>query len=111
MVELNSDGMNDSQLITQLSNTPGRSIIVMEDIDVSLPSKNRRIQIQKKREESQEYGHNSKVTLSGVLNALDGLCTADSQIVIMTTNFIKDLDPALIRPGRLVKNIYINHQN
>ena len=100
MVELNSDDMSDSKLITQLSKTPGRSIVVMEEIDMALPSKDRRMQIQKTKEELGQYGPASRVSLGGVLHALDGLCTAESQIVIMTTNYINDLDPALIRPGR-----------
>ena len=100
MVELNSDDMSDSKLITQLSKTPGGSIVVMEEIDMALPSKDRRMQIQKTKEELGQYGPASRVSLGGVLHALDGLCTAESQIVIMTTNYIDDLDPALIRPGR-----------
>ena len=42
------------------------------------------------------------ITLSGVLNAIDGVESAKSQIMIMTTNFKEHLDPALIRPGRKV---------
>ena len=94
--------MSDSRLITQLSKIPGRSIVVMEEIDMALPSKDRRKQMEKKKEELNQYGPVTKVTLSGVLNALDGLFTSESQIVIMTTNYIDNLDPALIRPGRLV---------
>ena len=41
------------------------------------------------------------VTFSGILNALDGITTNENQIVIMTTNHIEHLDPALIRPGRV----------
>ena len=43
----------------------------------------------------------NSVTFSGILNALDGITTADNQIVIMSTNHIGHLDPALIRPGRV----------
>ena len=102
IVEFSSDDMSDSRLITQLSKIPGRSIVVMEEIDMALPSKDRRKQMEKKKEELNQYGPVTKVTLSGVLNALDGLFTSESQIVIMTTNYIDNLDPALIRPGRLV---------
>ena len=41
------------------------------------------------------------VTFSGILNALDGITTSENQIVILTTNHIENLDPALIRPGRV----------
>jgi len=43
----------------------------------------------------------NQVTFSGILNALDGVTTGGNQIVIMTTNHIENLDPALIRPGRV----------
>lgn len=45
-------------------------------------------------------GFNS-LTLSGVLNALDGVDSSDGRIVFMTTNYIDRLDPAMIRPGRV----------
>ena len=43
----------------------------------------------------------NQVTFSGILNALDGVTTGGNQVVIMTTNHIENLDPALIRPGRV----------
>ena len=48
--------------------------------------------MEKKKEELNQYGPVTKVTLSGVLNVLNGLFTSESQIVIMTTNYIDDLD-------------------
>ena len=41
------------------------------------------------------------VTLSGLLNVLDGLTAPDSVIYLMTTNHHDNLDPALLRPGRI----------
>jgi chaperone BCS1 len=41
------------------------------------------------------------VTLSGVLNAIDGVIATEGRILIMTTNHIERLDPALIRSGRV----------
>ncbi len=42
-----------------------------------------------------------KLTLSVILNALDGVLEMPGRIVIMTTNHPEQLDPALIRPGRI----------
>jgi hypothetical protein len=42
----------------------------------------------------------TKVTLSGVLNALDGIVELVHALVIFTTNHPERLDPALTRPGR-----------
>lgn len=39
--------------------------------------------------------------ISGILNALDGLVVSHGRIIVMTTNHIEKLDPALIRPGRV----------
>ena len=53
-----------------------------------------------KERKSNDEVRNS-VTFSGILNGLDGITTSEHQIVIMTTNHIEHLDPALIRPGRV----------
>lgn len=41
------------------------------------------------------------LTLSGLLNALDGVFSCHGRIMIMTTNHPEVLDSALLRPGRL----------
>jgi len=46
-------------------------------------------------------------TLSGVLNALDGIAAAEGRILVMTTNHIERLDPALIRDGRIDLRIHL----
>lgn len=49
------------------------------------------------------------LTLSGMLNALDGVASSDGRIVFMTTNYIERLDPALIRPGRVDIKAFIGY--
>jgi hypothetical protein len=41
------------------------------------------------------------VSLSILLNALDGLMASDGRILFITTNHPERVDPALIRPGRI----------
>lgn len=41
------------------------------------------------------------VTLSGLLNAIDGIASDEGRILFVTTNAADSLDPALLRPGRL----------
>lgn len=41
------------------------------------------------------------LTLSTILNIMDGMLTPDGIIFIMTTNTIDRLDPAIFRPGRI----------
>ena len=49
------------------------------------------------------------VTLSGLLNALDGFSAPDNVLFIMTSNQIEALDPALLRPGRIDYRLYLGH--
>jgi hypothetical protein len=48
-----------------------------------------------------------QLTLSGLLNVLDGVVDTPGRILIMTTNHPEMLDPALIRPGRIDKKIML----
>jgi chaperone BCS1 len=41
------------------------------------------------------------ISLSGLLNVIDGVASAEGRILIMTTNILEGLDPALLRPGRV----------
>jgi hypothetical protein len=45
------------------------------------------------------------ITLGGILELLDGLMETPGRIIIITTNHPSELDPALIRPGRIDMNI------
>ncbi|KHJ77931.1 hypothetical protein OESDEN_22449 [Oesophagostomum dentatum] len=47
------------------------------------------------------YQGMTRVTFSGLLNAIDGVGSAEERILFMTTNYVERLDPALIRPGRV----------
>jgi mitochondrial chaperone BCS1 len=42
-----------------------------------------------------------QLTLSGLLNVIDGVSAPQGHILLMTTNKIDNLDEALIRPGRI----------
>jgi chaperone BCS1 len=51
------------------------------------------------------------VTLSGLLNAVDGLWSAcgGERIIVFTTNHVERLDPALIRRGRMDKHVEMSY--
>ncbi len=49
----------------------------------------------------------SKVTFSGLLNAIDGVAAGEGRLLFATTNHIERLDPALIRPGRIDRKVFI----
>lgn len=83
-----SDIEADSNLIKMIANIPRRSILVLEDIDV--------VHAAKSRDDAESFG----VSLSGLLNSLDGLATPHGLVTIMTTNHANVLDEALVRAGR-----------
>ncbi|KAG5527390.1 hypothetical protein RHGRI_028315 [Rhododendron griersonianum] len=65
----------------------------------------------KKKEDQVKSNESSKVTLSGLLNFIDGLwfgCRGE-RIIVFTTNYVEILDPALIRRGRTDKHIELSY--
>src|SRR6185312_1787990 len=55
----------------------------------------------------QDNATSGRVTLADVLNVLDGVMELDDAIIILTTNHIEKLDPALIRPGRMDMTLHM----
>lgn len=90
-----SKDMTDSTLIRLISTRQKRSIILFEDIDCLFEGLER---IQDTNEKKPEL---PKITLSCLLNILDGSYTPNNVIFILTTNHIDKLDPALRRDGRM----------
>lgn len=45
------------------------------------------------------------ISLSGLLNAIDGVASHEGRILILTTNKPESLDEALLRPGRVDRNV------
>lgn len=81
-----------------LNNVPNGDFIVIEDIDVFGCSRNR-------DEEHKDEQEDGKINLSELLNALDGIASHHGKVIFMTTNHKNKLDPALLRPGRIDKQI------
>ena len=118
-VELTSVKDN-TELRKLLIETTSKSIIVIEDIDCSLDLTGQRKK-KKKEEESKDdpllmkgkenESKESKVTLSGLLNFIDGLWSAcgEERLIVFTTNHVEKLDPALIRRGRMDKHIELSY--
>jgi CBS domain-containing protein len=51
----------------------------------------------------------SSLTLSDLLNVLDGVLETPGRILVMTTNYVDRLDSALIRPGRVDMIVEFKH--
>ncbi|KAL3818773.1 hypothetical protein ACJIZ3_004678 [Penstemon smallii] len=118
---------DNSELRKLLIDTSGKSIIVIEDIDCSLDLTGQREKKKEKEDEDKkkdeekdpikekmkkmEENKTSQVTLSGLLNFIDGLWSAcgSERIIVFTTNYKEKLDPALIRRGRMDKHIELSY--
>ena len=91
LFSLTSTNLDDSNLATHIRSAPKQSIILLEDVDAVFSHKDdgtRRMVVK------------SRVTFSALLNAIDGIAAQEGRLMIMTTNHIDRLDPALKRPGR-----------
>ncbi|KAL5582406.1 hypothetical protein UlMin_014848 [Ulmus minor] len=115
---------DNTELRRLLIETSSKSIIVIEDIDCSLDLTGQRRKEKKKEEEGKEKekdpkkkpakeerdNRSSQVTLSGLLNFIDGLWSAcgGERLIVFTTNYVEKLDPALIRKGRMDKHIELS---
>ncbi|KAK9670181.1 hypothetical protein RND81_13G183700 [Saponaria officinalis] len=107
-----SSVLNDSALRRLLLSTTNKSIFVIEDIDCSLTLADRQLQIVDKKDEHYSGSDmGSQVSLSGLLNFIDGLWSScgDERIFIFTTNHKEKLDPALLRPGRMDMHIHMSY--
>ncbi|TFK29632.1 P-loop containing nucleoside triphosphate hydrolase protein [Coprinopsis marcescibilis] len=107
IVSLSRVGMDDAGLNELIANLPERCIALMEDIDVAFSrTLNRELEGQdgpgkEKQHPSGLSKPTSKVTLSGLLNALDGIGAQEGRLLFATTNKYTSLDAALSRPGRM----------
>ncbi len=100
---------NDEELLDAFRKLPKNSILLIEDVDCLSISKKRKSKSKKKSRviDDEETDNEIKITLSGMLNAIDGVTTAEGHILMMTTNHIEKIDPALIRDGRVNKKVEI----
>jgi chaperone BCS1 len=59
------------------------------------------------------YGHRKRntVTLSGLLNAIDGNASQEGRLLIMTSNNPDALDAAITRPGRIDKKVFFGNMS
>ena len=107
MISLSRAGLDDTTLQELISHLPERCIALMEDIDAAF-----RHDINRELPPTDSpyaafpvEGQSRGVTLSGLLNAIDGVAAHEGRLLFATTNHYGSLDPALRRPGRMDRHI------
>lgn len=116
---INLADFSDRSLMSAVNDVPANSVLLFEDIDCMKGSRSRR-EGNSGSGQNQPATTNSKesaqtgVTLSGLLNVLDGFYAPTGVLFVMTTNHVEKLDEALLRPGRIDYKLYLgkasNHQ-
>ncbi|KAJ6505739.1 P-loop containing nucleoside triphosphate hydrolase protein [Mycena vitilis] len=110
-LSLASSGVDDNFLQAAASSIPKNGIFLIEDIDCAFPSR---------ADEEDDFAEPPvlrngmaaararpprAVTLSGLLNVIDGVGSEEGKLFFATTNYIDRLDAALLRPGRIDRKI------
>ncbi|KAF8515922.1 P-loop containing nucleoside triphosphate hydrolase protein [Gautieria morchelliformis] len=117
VVSLSSKGMSDNTLSSLMGDVPSRCIVLLEDLDAAFtrgvsrdasstgaPTKDTTT-----TDSKDTSSDGSTLSLSGLLNSLDGVAAAEGRLLFATTNHIERLDPALSRPGRM--DVWVNFAN
>ncbi|KAF9882989.1 hypothetical protein FE257_004359 [Aspergillus nanangensis] len=118
LLNLSSKSFNEDDLMSLFQDLPRRCIVLLEDVDCAGMTQMRDPQSNKNKNEpgNGNIGNrkNSKkeddaelkgISLSGLLNVIDGVAASEGRILVMTTNHAETLDPALVRPGRVDMSI------
>ena len=121
LISLSTNNLNDRMLERLFEQLPSRCIVLLEDIDsAGIVREDMRAKEKTKKEKKKTprkqvvnaYGEYEDVfdgplqlTLSGLLNVLDGATSREGLVTIMTSNSPDSLDPALVRPGRIDRKV------
>ncbi|KAM7219972.1 putative mitochondrial chaperone BCS1-B [Rhypophila decipiens] len=131
VISLQEPTLTEEDLSALFNSLPRRCVVLLEDIDSAglarapdastdedkVEETNEKDDRKRKKAETKEDwkvsdlarelkkqgGENEKkgISLSGLLNAIDGVASHEGRVLIMTTNKPESLDEALIRPGRV----------
>jgi len=108
IVSLSRSGLDDNALHELIADLPEKCIALMEDIDAAFHhSITRTAETAEKKllagtkAPGSPSGDTPKISLSGLLNALDGIGAQEGRLLFATTNRYETLDAALRRPGRM----------
>ena len=131
IISLLDPALTESDLLLLFNHLPRRCVVLLEDIDSAGLNRDENETLSKKVEKEKKddkdgeesaaaaadsttetrrsrkrFGVNTEepragISLSGLLNAVDGVASHEGRVLVMTTNYIENLDSALLRPGRV----------
>lgn len=119
IVSLSSISSTEENLATLFAELPRRCVVLLEDIDTAGLTHTREEDGTQNNgggggpvtpkmglrgnERASDANSNGgfRLSLSGLLNILDGVASQEGRVLIMTTNHPEKLDKALTRPGRV----------
>jgi chaperone BCS1 len=127
VISLLEPTLTESDLMQLFNNLPRRCIVLLEDIDTAGLARDEKTEDAETETKSKETIKEEKfsaadlakelkkagrrgggsddqkqgISLSGLLNAIDGVASHEGRVLVMTTNHPEKLDSALIRPGRV----------
>lgn len=96
-----SSGIGNAAFISAVSSVPSTAMLVLEDLDCYAGTQKR----VKEDDDDKDSNETKTLSLSTILNTLDGFSTPFGLVFFLTTNHKDKLDPALIRPGRIDKSV------
>lgn len=91
--------LTDEDLALMFTDLPRHCVVLLEDIDSAGLIKRQEPGVKVQNNSSKK--HSQGISLSGLLNAIDGVASHEGRVLVMTSNFPEKLDDALIRPGRI----------
>ncbi|KAI9750832.1 MAG: hypothetical protein M4579_006294 [Chaenotheca gracillima] len=126
VISLLDPTLTEEDLGMLFNNLPRRCIVLLEDIDsaglkrIEAPEEPKSEPTDEKAVPAPEWGlvdvakalksaksddndgkAKKRISLSGLLNAIDGVASHEGRVLVMTTNHPDKLDEALVRPGRI----------
>ena len=124
ILTLSSPSATEENVSTLFSSLPRKCVVLLEDIDTAGLTHTREDATnadntagdagaaaarQKPSDPNAPPQPSGKLSLSGLLNILDGVASQEGRVLIMTTNHLEKLDKALIRPGRVDMTVKFAH--
>jgi mitochondrial chaperone BCS1 len=138
LISLNSRTLNEEALASLFQTLPRRCIVLLEDVDaagvankrdekgdaaegnaVPAPKPDTNSKDSSSSSNSSNNNNTNKdsddankgISLSALLNIIDGVASSEGRILVMTTNHIEKLDAALLRPGRVDLSIAFGYSD